>query len=211
MKKSIVFLLLFLCFFPQSRVKAQDETNYRFTLKTNPLAALGGPLYVTIVPITGEYKVLFEAKTASKQSIELGAGYLGPSVLINLNELSSNDSVGGLKTNGFRVQVAYKFFLTKESAPEGFFVGPHISYAKARLTNKDMTSQYFDASKLNFDVLLGYQLITKGGFTLEVYTGLGVKIRDYSFSQDSGDAFDFTLPNRVVPNVPFGFSFGYAF
>jgi hypothetical protein len=210
MKKITVFVMIFLGMIHYS-ARAQEDKGFRFTIKTNPLSALGGPLFVAFVPITGEYKVLFEVKTARKQSLETGIGYLGPSVLINLDNLTNSDSVSGLRTMGFRVQATYKFFITKESAPEGFYVGPHLSYAKARLENKDDINQYFEASKTNVDLLFGYQLITSGGFTLNVYTGLGVKFRDYAFSGNSEDTFDFNTGNNVSPAVAFGFAFGYAF
>jgi len=212
MKKIAVFVVL-LVFLASVFAKAQENKDFRFTVKTNPLAALGGPLFVTIVPITGEYKVMFEARTASKQSIETGLSYLGPSVLINLDELTSSDSsdVSGVRTNGFRVQLGYRFFMTKGKAPEGFYVGPHVSFAKARITNKDNSGDYFEAAKLNLNLMFGYQLITSGGFTLNFYTGLGVKVREYSFADGSDDTFNFDTGNRVVAAVPFGFSFGYAF
>jgi len=188
---------------------AQEDSEFRFTVKTNPLSALGGPLFVAFIPITGEYKILFEARTTKKQSIEAGIGYLGPSLLLNLDELSENDSVSGVKTSGYRVQLAYKFFLTKEVAPEGFYIGPHLSYAKARIKDKENPEDSFSASKANINVIFGYQLITKGGFALNVFSGLGLKIRDYSFNDDS--IFEFDYNDDLAPNVAFGFTFGYAF
>jgi hypothetical protein len=208
MKKTLL-LTVFLLTGMGKLVSAQEKSDFRFTIKTNPLSALGGPLYVTIIPITGEYKLLFESRTAKNQSIEAGIGYLGPSLLLNLDELSNNDSVSGVKTSGFRVQLAYKFFLTKDPAPEGFYVGPHFSYAKARIKDKDNPEDSFSATKLNIDIIFGYQLITSGGFAMNVYTGLGFKIRDYSFNEESN--FNFDYGNNKVPNVAFGFTFGYAF
>jgi hypothetical protein len=209
MKRITIIALALLVLLGQT-IRAQEEKDFRFTIKTNPLAALGGPFWVLIVPVTGEYKILFETRTAKKQSIETGISYLGPSVLLNIDELSGNDSVQGVNVSGFRVQLAYKFFLTRDKpAPEGFYVGPHISYAKASVKDRENSTDKFNATKVNFDVLLGYQLITAGGFTLNIYTGLGVKMRDYSFSDDS--TFDFDYGNKVTPNVPFGFTFGYAF
>jgi len=207
--KRISILLLFLVFVFGQTSRAQEDKDFRFTIKTNPLAALGGPLWVAFVPITGEYKILFETRTAKRQSIETGISYLGPSVLLNLDELSEGDSVSGIKTSGFRVQLMYKFFLTKESAPEGFYVGPHISYARAKFESKDNPDDEFRAAKLNVNIILGYQLISSGGFALNVYTGLGFKLRDYDLDEDSD--FDFDTGNEAVPNVAFGFTFGYAF
>jgi hypothetical protein len=192
--------------------KAQDNNNFRYNIKTNPLAALGGPIWILIVPITGEYKILFEAKTFEKQSVEIGLGYLGSSILLNLNEITSNDSsINDINVSGFRAQAAYKFFITKESAPEGFYIGPHISYASAKLKSKENPQDNIEFLKLNLNVLIGYQLITSGGFTLNIYTGLGFKYRDYSVASGSEDIFDFTYGNNSSPNVPFGFTFGYSF
>jgi hypothetical protein len=208
MKKLTILTFVLFLFVGQS-ARAQEDKEIRFTLKTNPLAALGGPLYVLFVPITGEYKVLFEAKTTKKQSIETGLSYLGPSILLNLDQLTDKDSISGVHTSGFRVQLTYKFFLTSDAAPKGFYVGPHISYAKARIENRDRPDDEFSAAKLNMDILMGYQVITSGGFTLNMYTGLGLKLRDYDFAQNSD--FNFDYGNHTTPNVAFGFTFGYAF
>jgi len=208
MKKLSIIAFVLLIIIGQS-VRAQEDKGFRFTIKTNPLAAVGGPLYVLFIPVTGEYKILFEAKTTRNQSIEIGTSYLGPSILLNLDQLSDKDSISGVKTSGYRAQLTYKFFLTKESAPEGFYVGPHVSYATAKIRDKKNPDNYFGASKLNMDVLFGYQMITSGGFTLNIYTGLGYKLRDYDFGDNS--QFEFDYGNKAAPNVAFGFTFGYAF
>jgi len=208
MKKIPIIVFILLIFVGQS-ARAQEDKEYRFTIKTNPLAALGGPLYVLFIPITGEYKILFESRTTRNQSIEMGTSYLGPSALLNLDQLLDKDSISSVKTSGFRFQLTYKFFLTKESAPEGFYVGPHVSYATAKIRDQDNPDDYFGASKLNMDVLFGYQLISPGGFTLNIYTGLGYKLRDYDFAENTQFKFDYG--NEAVPNVAFGFTFGYAF
>lgn len=206
---SLVIILALLCSF----ANAQEESDFRFTLKTNPLCAMGGPLFVAFIPITGEYKIHFEARTATKQSIEVGTGYLGPSILINLDQLTSNDTLSGIRTSGYHLQLVYKFFLTKDKAPEGFFIGPHVSYATATLKSKDNPGDSFSAMKFRASVIFGYQLITSGGFALNVYTGLGFKHREYNVAEEGVDVFDFTddIGNNNVPNVPFGFTFGYAF
>jgi hypothetical protein len=208
--KKLFFLLTVLLLVPLFVAQSQEARDYRFNFKTNPLAALGGPIYVTIVPVTGEYKLLFEARTAEHQSIEAGLSYLGPSLLLNMDELSEGDSLEGVRTSGFRVQVAYKFFLTRDTkAPEGFYVGPHFSYARATVEARDREGDSFIASKTNLNLIFGYQLISNGGFVLNIYAGLGVKIRDYQFRDDT--IFDFDPGNDVVPNVALGFTFGFAF
>lgn len=216
--KRIKFLLipgivLLLTTYPGFAQLVEAEKDFRFTIKTNPLSALGGPFWVVIIPLTGEYKVLFEAKVSNKSSIQVGAGYIGPSVLLNLDEITSNENEGevtGVKTSGFRVQGMYKVFLSRDlSAPEGFYVGPHVSFATAKITSKEDEVNNIKATKLNINGVFGYQLITSGGFTLDIYTGLGFVSRKWEISGTDWDTDSFK--DRASVNVPFGFTFGYAF
>ena len=215
MKKCIYILIIGFSFlFIAPHVSAQDtsaEKDFKFTIKTNPLAALGGPFWVLIVPITGEYKVLFEAKISDKSSLQLGAGYLGPSLLINLDDLSSEPGeINAIKTSGFRGQLMYKQFLSRDlSAPEGFYLGPHLSYATATIKNKDNPDDNIGATKLNINAVIGYQMITSGGFTLDVFTGMGFVSKKWDISGSTFDVEEFSNKNTV--NIPFGLSFGYAF
>lgn len=196
-------------------VKAQEEgKDFRYVIKTNPLAASAGPLWVFIIPITGEYRVLFEAQTLKKQSVEFGASYLGPPVFANPQNWAEGDT--SIRINGYRVQFKYKFFITKDEAPAGFYIAPHFSYATAKLKSDKNANDYLKASKTNFDAVLGYQLITKGGFALDIYTGLGFKIRDYKLSEngsviDIDDLSEILGANKPKPAIVFGLNFGYAF
>jgi hypothetical protein len=215
MKKAVFLLIagltLSIMSSPVFSQGSSTDKDFKFTIKTNPLAALGGPFWVVIVPITGEYKVLFEAAVSEKSSIQVGAGYLGPSVLLNLDELTSDEGdVSGIKTSGFRAQGMYKYFLSRDlSAPEGFYVGPHISYASAELKNKEDAANKIKASKLNINGIFGYQMITSGGFTLDIFTGMGFVKRDWDIAGEDWDQEIFK--NKASINIPFGFSFGYAF
>jgi hypothetical protein len=69
------------------------------------------------------------------------------------------------------------------------------------------------ASKLNVHCVFGYQVITKGGFALDIYTGIGVKNRTYDFSNTDANKFfsDLDIKNKTTVSVPFGVTFGYAF
>ena len=194
--------------------KAADaEKDFRFTIKTNPLAALGGPFWLAIVPLTGEYKVLFEAKVAPKASFQFGAGYIDPSALLNLDDLTNEgDSISGIKTSGFRVQGMFKYFLSRNlQAPEGFYIGPHVSFATAQLKSKDNAANYIKAQKINVNGVIGYQLITSGGFALDIYTGVGFVSRKWTFSGSTFDTDQTGFSDKASINIPFGFSFGYAF
>jgi hypothetical protein len=216
MKKFICILIVGFAFLMiASPVLAQDTgtaKDFRFTLKTNPLSAMGGPLFVLwVVPITAEYKVYFEAKTFGSQSVQIGLGYLGSSPLFaSIADLSSDTSI---VSTGYHVQLWYKFFLTGDKAPGGFYIGPHLSYASAKVKNNKEPDKYFQPSKLNINVAFGYQIITKGGFALDIYTGLGLKIKRFDVTgfKTSGDTSEWEFTNKTTIGVPLGFSFGYAF
>jgi hypothetical protein len=192
---------------------SESDKDFRFTVKTNPLSVLGGPLYAWIVPLTNEYKVYFEAQTMSKQSVQIGLGYLGTSPLIRtFLDIAETQTDTTLISGGFHGQLWYKFFLTGDDAPAGFYIGPHFSYAWAKMKNSHDNSQYLVASKMNIHVALGYQVISKGGFALDIYSGFGVKNK--SFETPEGDIEwldDLNLINKFTVSVPFGFTFGYAF
>jgi len=216
--KKVTYLLVigFVILISGTNAYAQETSSgkdYRFTVKTNPLTVLGGPLYALwVVPLTNEYKVNFEVQTMSKQSIQIGLGYLGTSPLItNLMNMRDATNDTTVNSSGFHGQLWYKFFLTGDDAPAGFYMGPHFSYAWAKLKNNMDHSQYVTASKLNINLVMGYQVITKGGFALDIYTGLGVKNKTFESNEMANWLNDLNLINKFTISVPFGFTFGYAF
>jgi len=189
------------------------EKDFKFTIKTNPLSALGGPFWLIVLPLTGEYKALFETAVSEKSSVQLGVGFIGPSVLVNLDDLTSEEEdaeISGIKTSGFRFQGWYKYFLSRDlSAPEGFYIGPHVSYASANIKNKSDETQKIAATKLNINGVIGYQMITSGGFTLDIFTGMGFVSRKWDITGTDWDID--TFKDRASVSIPFGMSFGYAF
>lgn len=207
---AVVFMFVFN---PLKSQQASSEKDFKFTVKTNPLSGLGGPFWVVVVPLTGEYKAMFETAVSRKSSVQVGVGYIGPSVLINLDDITSDEEdaeIEGLKTSGFRFQGWYKYFLSRDlSAPEGFYVGPHVSYASANIRNKSDEEQSIGANKLNLHGIFGYQLITSGGFTLDIFTGMGFVSRKWEITGTDWDGDSFK--DKASVNIPFGISFGYAF
>ena len=95
-------------------------------------------------------------------------------------------------------------------APEGFYIGPHVSYAQASIVSNANEMDKVQAVKMNFNGIIGYQLISSGGFALDLYAGLGFKTLNWNFSGNSGNIFDLGT-DKAVPAVAFGFNFGYAF
>jgi len=218
MKKTAVLLIVGLALIliaPRGYSQDASDKDFRFTIKTSPLSVLGGPIYALwVVPLTNEYKLSFEAQTFGKQSVQIGLGYLGTSPLISaLMDMREADNDTTLKSGGFHGQLWYKFFLTSDDAPSGFYIGPHISYAWAKMKNSEVETEYITAGKLNAHIALGYQVITKGGFALDIFTGIGIKNKTFdSSSSENDDLFDvLNLNNKFTVSVPLGLTFGYAF
>jgi len=217
MKKTILISLVVMCLLIGTGQIYSQETSsptreYKFTVKTNPLAALGGPFWVIVIPVTGEYKAYFETKVSNKTAFQIGASYIGPSVLLNLDEITKEEDgeeITGVKTSGYRIQGTFKFFISRDlNAPEGFYLAPNISYATASIKNKAHPDDKISGTKVNINGLIGYQMITSGGFTLDVFTGLGFVSRKYEVTGDF-DPEDFKTKSTI--SVPFGLAFGYAF
>jgi hypothetical protein len=218
MKKAAYLFIIGLIIFiagPESfGQESSAQKDFKFTVKVNPLQALGGPFWIAIIPITGEYKVVGEYAFTKKMSFQVGASYIGPSVLLNLDKIAASDSsdIKGIKTSGFKFTGMYKYFLSRDlSAPEGFYVGPHFSFAKAKIESKDDPSNSVGMQKININLCIGYQLITSGGFTLDVFTGMGYISRKWTYENaEAKSTFDLGK-NKSGVSIPFGFSFGYAF
>ena len=216
--KTLKYLLItgLILFFTTSSGLAQGGTStskdYKYTVKINPMAALGGPFWVIVVPVTGEYKALFEAKVAQKMSLQLGVSYIGPSVLLNLDKLSTDTaSITGIHTSGFRVSGMVKYFLSRDlPAPKGFYLAPQISYARATIADKLEASNKVNAQKLNINACIGYQLITEGGLCLDIFTGMGYVSRKWDYQGDTSGELDLGT-NKSGVSIPLGISFGYAF
>ena len=196
----------------QGGTSTTSAKDYKFTVKINPLAALGGPFWVLVVPVTGEYKAMFEAKVAKQMSFQLGVSYIGPSGLLNLDKIATDSSdIAGLHTSGFKVSGMLKYFLSRDlPAPKGFYLAPQVSYAKAKIADKNNSANYVGAQKLCVNACIGYQLITSGGFCLDIFTGMGFVSRKWDYQGKTSTDLDLGK-NRNGVNIPLGLRFGYAF
>lgn len=187
--------------------RAQDTKEFKFDIKTNIFSAATA----VFIPYSSEYRLVFEAKTFKKQSVQVGLSYLGPSFLINSLNSSIKDSTGGVSASGFRAQIWYKFFITSDEAPKGFYVGPYYSYATFKMTSSRNSSDYVTGKRTNAAVVTGYQFLSKGGFAFDIYVGLGIKTRHWTAGAD-GTEFNMDDLNQLKPiPINFGFNFGYAF
>ncbi len=145
-------------------------------LKTNLLPMLWGP-----VVFTSEYRLVGEAPTAPWQSVLVGVSYLGKSPLAN-NFMSGQGASMTMRQakntaiNGWRLQGMYRFYLTHTwKAPQGFYIGPHASYAYAKASMLSNRSQYIKLVYSNINLLAGVQCILFRRIAIDCFSGIGYR------------------------------------
>ncbi len=151
--------------------------DYQFQLKTNPFVYFWGA-----IPLTAEYRIVGETMVSKNQSSQIAVSYLGKGVILKILE----DSVNGnskFVVNGFRIQYTHKFFINQIKNnqtfynPYGLYIGPHISYASAKITSKtgNVYDVYINGIHMNANIFIGYQTLIYNQFPFDVFFGLGIK------------------------------------
>lgn len=131
-------------------------------------------------PLTSEIRLGYEVPVSPKTSVNLGLSYLTKNILFELmstGEDTLSRDIRNLSIKGLRVQAGYRFYLSKKKlAPNGFFVGPHASYAYARLGLKTGGPGYYlNFINWNISCLFGVHKIFANTVSLELITGLGYR------------------------------------
>lgn len=189
-------LLLLVC----SVSFAQDDKEHDLPphrlLKTNPFAILSGP-----IPLTAEYRLGFEQVIRSHRSLSIAFSYLNQSPIDWFTKIRSPQST----LSGFRGQMMYRWYLSKESySPEGFYLGPHVSYSYLDVSEKQANTPQKRLEFLNYmsaNALAGYQILLGDAISLEIFSGLGVNRRIIHFRNSS-------LSDINVDRYGFQFTFG---
>ena len=186
-------------------------------LKTNPLAILWGP-----IPFTAEYRLISEITTGQRHSEQIGISFLNTSPLWKIIEKTTPiSSKYKLKTKGWRIQYAHRFYLIKRKkyAPFGFYVSPTISYSNAQISIGLLNyyrKSYYNFSNLNINLLLGYQFGKNSRFTVDIFSGIGYKKNTVFYHVNSYkitpfDTKDFGEFYNSDLKLSIGINFGWAF
>lgn len=154
--------------------KLSDIKNPGVTIiKTNPFIPLWGA-----IPYTGEYRIVLETMTDSRQSLQFGASYLDKSLYIALiDDTLFNPGLSMLSFAGYRIQGAYKFYLQKNKKPlRGIYVGPLVSWSVADVSHKQNPNfhNYVRITHFNANFISGCQFVINR-FAIDVFYGLGYK------------------------------------
>jgi hypothetical protein len=201
----------------QPKEKKTFVRNYPYqpvVIKTSPTAFLAGGVF----PFTSEYRLMLEMTGSRKQSDELGISYLGKNVFLDPILRASGYGDVVFKVNGYRLQYAHKFYLVSRRgyAPYGFFVGPLISYANAKVSiglNRYYKNVYYEFNHLNANIMIGVQTGKYTKLATEIYFGLGYRnnIVRYHYHNNTTipiDTKDFGKLYNSHINAVFGLNVG---
>jgi hypothetical protein len=223
---AISFLIWSLPLFSQNTIDTIDwnQKGTRNIVKTNPLVPIWGA-----IPLTSEWRLLYEMPFSHNQSFQIGASYLGKSPILKLAEDSMIGPGVEFVVKGFRLQGGYKFYFTSfrnykqepfNYIPLGFYVSPHISYSTATFTTRaaSVRNVYIQGTHYNINFLLGYQYysLVFDNLVVDLFIGFGWK-ENYWEENINGVTRSSTLntanTNYYGSNFKFslGFNVGFRF
>lgn len=152
----------------------RPEKKINLILKTNPLVALQGPIFVT-----SEYRICAERMTRAEQSVQISASYLGKGYYVLLFECLENSSYRFV-ISGMRFTAEYRFyfpvFSNDKGAPSGLYFAPYMSWSSAKISDDYSITfnEYTKATYQNYCLKTGYQYI-KGDFAFDFFVGMGYR------------------------------------
>lgn len=150
---------------------AQDEAeeNLPNIIKLNPISLAFGNI-----------NLIYQRAIGKSSAVQLGGNYWYRFL--------------GTDVTGFGIRGGYQFFLTgrTKAAPEGFYVGPQLSYNSLKERSTDIPAS---VTTFGVGLLIGYQWVWDSGLSLDL--GIGPM---YTFADDenSESSFEGFLPNVMI-------------
>ena len=172
--KKITFLFFFSILI-QCAMFAQNQI-----IKTNPIGFA-----------FGNFNVKYERALSEATSFVVGGNFYSRKIF-------------GVKATGYGLDGEFRYYITnrKKPSPEGFYIGPGVSFDFNKLTDDGDTGSF---TLLGVGATLGYQWVWNSGFSLDL--GLGPQ---YTFAAAKSDDVDEDIDfGGILPR--FEFSIGYAF
>lgn len=205
MKKTLFFFAAMLVLL---EVNAQKEKNS--SIEHRNVLKIGTNTY-----FTGDefpFSISWETKVGNRESFQLG-------VLPRLQKY------GDEKTSGFGFNLAYRKYISRgKTGLQGLFISPVV---KIGFLTENNESTYYDynsnppvyitykqeikTSNLGIGFVFGQHWVFRGGFSLELSSGMGYFNNKYKTTQVGGSGLYFSPENEsgIMPNIQIGF--GIAF
>ncbi|MBS0000948.1 MAG: DUF3575 domain-containing protein [Cyclobacteriaceae bacterium] len=145
------------------------------------------PNVIKINPIGlafGNFNLAYQRALSNSSAIQIGANYWY--------------RIFGANVSGIGTRAGYQFFLTSrtKSAPEGFYIGPQVSFNSINEKETDVSLTAFGVG-----VMLGYQWVWDSGLCLDL--GIG-PMYQFASESDTNTSYEGFLPNVTIA---LGFNF----
>ena len=146
-------------------------------------------------PIVKTANISYEKVLNEGNSFQIGVAYTGA-------------SIGETDLSGIQITPEYRFYLSDEAAPEGFYAAPFIRYSNLSLT-EDFSNSRADMTSFGGGAVIGKQWIFKELITLETFLGPSYSVTSIDVTSGTDDAFE--LGSFDGFGIRFGVNFGITF
>jgi hypothetical protein len=152
---------------------------FMFVLGVNAQSELPNVLKINPIGLAfGNFNLNYQRGLTDATAIQIGANYWY--------------KIFGEDVSGVGIRGSYQFFITNKvkPAPEGFYIGPQVSYNSI----KDKDSQE-SVNAFGVGLMLGYQWIWASGVTLDLGAGPMYQFADET---STGISYEGFLPNITI-------------
>ena len=214
-----LFFSVFLCGLVISQDFGNNEYNQYSNVNSLVIKFQPYQFYYGSLPLVGEYGLIVEKKIGQKSSLVVEAAYLANGLFYLSLYADSLKAAGDdrITMNGVRVQLSYRFYLTRKEFPEGLFIAPHVSYATCKYSTvqQKILDNYLQGIHIDYSAIAGWQF-TRGRFALDSFIGLTYRDRRWveKYSKnvnliDEEEIKEMYIFNSTI-RPKFGFSLGFT-
>lgn len=138
---------------------------------------LGGPLF------SSEYALTYEQAIAQRWAFTGSLGYVGRNRGSKVKEevYQGGKQRDYFRMNGFSAATSLRYYFG-ENQRHRWYVSPYVKYAWSYSRSLKPEQNEITLSKLKTTVNLGYQFMLFNFLEVEVFAGLGIKFRNYDWS-----------------------------
>ena len=209
---------LFICFIPVVFILCCTETKAQSTGIIFP-AEKHGPIFPTEKkePIKNIWKINpFSIVGSGRASINYER-YLGKNISLDVGISASN--LLSLRAHNGRdfkeFNIGMRYYLNKKKGPlEGIYISPQLTISNSTINDINFNGGYLDwrsrSTTVTANFLIGKQIISKKGLTLDIYTGLGVSYSTGHMYNYGPGGYSSNLFSRTGFNLPMGIKVGFG-
>jgi len=185
-----------------------NAQNIKHSIKLNILPVLAeNSDYLSYASFRSQFSLIYE-HNFSKIHPFIKFSYVGPVQYYKYFTYDDGSEDSYFNIIGFGVGVGNRFY--KNNDHKGAYISPEFEYFRTRKYKPSSEGLLTFTSEFTTSLKVGKQWINKSGFTLDVYTGIGFVLRNYTEIIEETE-----VQTAIYSGAGFkpylGFCFGYSF